>query len=493
MQAREAAVTNAADSIVEYHQHMAARDAGRLDEAATLLAEIADYNRDDCVSTWMLRDWLIEQGAAHGTVDGRQGDALVAVEPAAQTPSEQRLALMNLEALLRDRLVGVKPHERSPDEQAVALVAASVLFHAREDKPVWQAHFERLRLPVGDWRSADGVFVVESAEVVEPWHRDTPRQRPRRTLRLHGEPMRSIPAGPGDEVSAVYPDPPPPGVTTLPGHANARSSATVAIHEATDSLAPNGRLHQTLLVEELQPKDGGEHTALPVALVPSKVLSTRPIDDALAEVAQRVLDSADDLPRTAGIDLLARRLPRLRDGSPLPESASGRRGTSTPSSPPCSRPTTPTSPSRAHPARARPTSARASIARLVLEHGWRVGVTSQGARGRSRTCSTCGRRRGRAARARSARRPTTPRRRRGSPSPGPTTSPSSPPGTCAPDVATSSAAPRGTSPARGASAAAARPLVVDEAGQFSLAPRPSPARWPATGCSSSATPSSCHR
>ena len=93
----------------------------------------------------------------------------------AQTPTEQRLALMRLETLLRDRLVGVKPHERSAEQQAVALVAASVLFHAREDKPVWQAHFERLRLPVGDWRVADGVFLVESAEVVTPWHQ---RHRP---------------------------------------------------------------------------------------------------------------------------------------------------------------------------------------------------------------------------------------------------------------------------------------------------------------------------
>ena len=87
--------------------------------------------------------------------------------PAAQTPTEQRLALIRLEALLRDRLVGVKPHERSAEQQAVALVASSVLFHAREAKPAWQAHFERLRLPVGDWRAADGVFLVESAEVVD--------------------------------------------------------------------------------------------------------------------------------------------------------------------------------------------------------------------------------------------------------------------------------------------------------------------------------------
>ena len=64
MEARDAAVTNAADSIVVYHQFMAARDAERHDEAARLIDEIAVYNRDDCVSTWMLRDWLLAQGAA---------------------------------------------------------------------------------------------------------------------------------------------------------------------------------------------------------------------------------------------------------------------------------------------------------------------------------------------------------------------------------------------------------------------------------------------
>jgi uncharacterized protein len=378
MEARDAAVTNAADSIVVYHQFMAARDAERHDEAARLIDEIAVYNRDDCVSTWMLRDWLLAQGAASSVPDPVEGPVVGVEAPVAQTPTEQRLALMRLETLLRDRLVGIKPHDRSAEQQAVALVASSVLFHAREDKPVWQAHFERLRLPVGDWRVADGVFLVESAEVVEPWHRATPRQRPRRTLRLEGEPMRGIPAGPGDEVSAVYADPPPPGVTTLPGHANARSGATLAILAADDRLSENGRLHQTLLVEELQPKDGGDHSAVPVALVPSKVLSTRPIDEALAEVAQRVVDAGDDLPRTAGIDLLARRVPRLRSGGPLPAVGVG--------------PTRHLEAVEAAllatddsylavqgpPGTGKTYVASRVIARLVLEHGWAVGVTSQG-------------------------------------------------------------------------------------------------------------------
>ncbi|HSO63918.1 MAG TPA: TM0106 family RecB-like putative nuclease [Ornithinibacter sp.] len=328
MSAREAVVTNAADSIVVYHQFVAAMVADRVDEAARLLDEIADYNRDDCESTRLLRDWLLAQGKAAGvdgmaSPQGAAGAGGSGAVPVPQAPSEQRQALIRLEALLRDRLEGVKPHERTPEQQAVALVASSVLFHAREDKPVWQAHFERLRTPVGDWRSAEGVFLVEEAEVVEGWHRDTPRQRPRRTLRLDGEPMRGIPAEPGSEVNAVYPDPPPEGIVTLPGHTNARSSAGVRVLEAHDRLAANGRLHQTLLVEELQPKDGSEHTTLPVALVPAGVLSTKPIDEALAEVAQSVVDAGDVLPVRAGLDLLVRRPPRQHGGCALPTVGTG--------------------------------------------------------------------------------------------------------------------------------------------------------------------------
>ncbi|MFL6168365.1 MAG: TM0106 family RecB-like putative nuclease [Ornithinibacter sp.] len=378
MEAREAAVTNAADSIVVYHQFMAARDAERHDEAARLIEEIAVYNRDDCVSTWMLRDWLLAQGAG-SSVAGPDDAPVLGVEAGtAQTPSEQRLALIRLETLLRDRLVGVKPHERSAEQQAVALVASSVLFHAREDKPVWQAHFERLRLPAGEWRSAEGVFLVEGGEVVQGWHKPPRARSARRLLRLDGEPMRGIPLAPGSKVSTVYPDPPPDGITTLPGHANACSSATVTVLEVHDRIAANGRLHQGLVVEELQPKPACEHDDLPLALVPADVISTRPIDEALAEVAQRVVDAGDELPRSAGIDLLARRLPRLRAGGPLPGVGVG--------------------PNRhleaieaallatdgsylavqGPPGTGKTYVASRVIARLVLEHGWAVGVTSQG-------------------------------------------------------------------------------------------------------------------
>ncbi len=52
--ARETPVTDAADSILEFDRWLQTGD-------PDILRRIADYNRGDCVSTWMLRDWLLGQ------------------------------------------------------------------------------------------------------------------------------------------------------------------------------------------------------------------------------------------------------------------------------------------------------------------------------------------------------------------------------------------------------------------------------------------------
>ncbi len=314
MEAREGDVQGGAESIVVYHQFTAARIEGREDEASRLIADIAHYNEDDCLSTLKLRDWLLERRAEVVGDDWTLPAADVVTEVEV---SEKRQAALDLEAAVRAVVADVVVAERTDEDHAVALVGSAVLFHAREDKPKWQEHFERLRVPVGDWRSADGVFLVERAEVVHDWHQATPRQRPRRTLRLHGEPMRQSGIGVGAQVSAVYGAPPPSGIVAEHLHANARSTATVTVAETQERLAENGRLHQSLLVEELQPKDGEPHVDLPVALVPNDTVSTAPIDRALAEVAEAVRDTGR-VPVGAGTDILLRHPPRLRGGGPLP-------------------------------------------------------------------------------------------------------------------------------------------------------------------------------
>ena len=95
-------------------------------EAARLLADIADYNEDDCVSTLGLRDWLLARLPA---AEGRPArpSPTRATRPA-RTPgaSERRRAAIELEARLRALVAGVKAHERSPEQQAVAMVAATL-------------------------------------------------------------------------------------------------------------------------------------------------------------------------------------------------------------------------------------------------------------------------------------------------------------------------------------------------------------------------------
>ena len=115
MQARTADLQKGDDSIVEYHRFMTARLEERFDAARDILAGIAEYNRDDCVSTRLLRDWLVEQ------VPGGGGGEVLPPPPP-KPVSDDRLAALALEADLRALVEDVPPAERSPQDHAVALV-----------------------------------------------------------------------------------------------------------------------------------------------------------------------------------------------------------------------------------------------------------------------------------------------------------------------------------------------------------------------------------
>lgn len=383
---RTAGVAKGDDSIVAYHRFVLAREIEDIATAKREIQDIANYNEEDCVSTLLLRNWLLARraesvervGGPNGaTAAPVVGDGSLPGEGAAQVPSDSRLALLDLEKVLRATIDGVKPQDRTPEQQTIAMVAATLLFHAREDKPFWWKHFDRLRLPVTEWMSDPGVFLIQDSEVVEDWHRDTPRQRPRRTIVVKGEPMGGVLLAPGAEISAVYGSPPPLGVEVLPGHLNAKSSASVKVLDTDDFLADNGHVHQVLTLEELMPKDGDEHSDAPAALVPGGIVRTTNIDAALERLARRVQGSLPELPAGAGVDVLLRRSPRLLSGGPLPEVGEGddryvraiktalldldRSALSV----------------QGPPGTGKTYVASQVIAHLVRDHGWRVGVCAQ--------------------------------------------------------------------------------------------------------------------
>ena len=133
MAPRTTDTTGGGDSIVMYHQW---RDGGGTEQR--LLDDIEAYNRDDCISTVLLRDWLIGQ-AKRGGVEIAQPAPTAEEEPRERHPSA-----LQADALRETLLTHDAPLAR--------IAADLVHYHQREDKPIWWKWYDRLDARPDDLR-----------------------------------------------------------------------------------------------------------------------------------------------------------------------------------------------------------------------------------------------------------------------------------------------------------------------------------------------------
>lgn len=130
---------------------------------------VEGYNRDDCLSTHHLRDWLEGRRAAveaRGTVIKRplqqMGDAPEAVDEQAQRVAALRARL------LAD--VPELPNERSAEQHARWVLAYLLDWHRREDKAAWWEYFRLRDLPeeelMDEPQAVAGLEYVERVKVV---------------------------------------------------------------------------------------------------------------------------------------------------------------------------------------------------------------------------------------------------------------------------------------------------------------------------------------
>ncbi|GAB3124436.1 TM0106 family RecB-like putative nuclease [Glaciibacter psychrotolerans] len=301
---RTGEVTNAAASITEYADARELYLAGETTEAQRMLDSIADYNRYDCVSTLRLRDWLREQARASGVPIGLTG----VVDEMGELP----------ESPLRDALLaraGDPLHpDRTADQTAAAFAAAALDYHQREHKSFWWGHFARLEQPIDEWEDTRDVLRIDEVRVETDWFREGRQRTDRRHLWLRGRLAPGSSIKPGDsagpyllyEYPGPYPDP-----KAAPG---ARSARTVTVLEVADDGA--------ILIEETLPKDVDPHSQRPSALAPSAPPPAGQQKPAIEEWAEAIIDAQPEWPAEPMVDILRRVAPRTRSGALAAISAS---------------------------------------------------------------------------------------------------------------------------------------------------------------------------
>ncbi|WP_421076848.1 TM0106 family RecB-like putative nuclease [Microbacterium sp. IO18] len=283
------------DSIVQY---VAARElaaAGNQREAEVVLADLADYNRYDCVSTRRLRNWLIDIARQKGVTPAPPD----AADEVIYEPSPRSVAL------LADAEQAV---EAGGDGLVHRIAAAAIDYFPREAKSFWVSHFQRLREPVTMWDGTRDVVRVDrpSSSVRRDWSIGEGRRVMSRDIEIRGEVSPGTTLGAGSQPFALY-EVPAPFDTEVPSRA-VHVPHTVTVAEVLDD---------GYLVTESAVR-GQTWDELPLALTPAAPPRVVSLQGAIDEWADAVHVAAPGYPHDAATDILRRIPPRTTSGDALP-------------------------------------------------------------------------------------------------------------------------------------------------------------------------------
>jgi predicted RecB family nuclease len=236
--ARETAVKKGDESIVMFERWL-------LNPEQQILNEIERYNRDDCRSTFLLREWLLARrreaieafGIELPLRDGKA--ATTEAPPDDETVRRSALEQQLLEGLLAPQDEG-EYREMASNRRLRYLLGNLMAYHRREEKPAWWAYFDRCdnidRLLEFDKEAIAGLTLCE----------DVPALRDKRSYVYTYEfPEQAYKLGAGDD--AVNPRTRKSAGTIISIDADAnrleiRTAAPIEIARATTELIPRAPL-----------------------------------------------------------------------------------------------------------------------------------------------------------------------------------------------------------------------------------------------------------
>ena len=293
----EDGVVSGSQSVTEYAEavtQLASDDERIRGEGQRRLTAIADYNRYDCVSTLRLRDWLLAMAAQHGVTPM----PATAQQEITETPET---LVSTTAATLTEIAEGIADASES---QALRLAASAIDYHQREHKSFWWAHFARLTDPIEDWADTRDVMTVESAssQVLEDWHKPPRARKLRRSVDLRGQIAPGSSLKPDQSMFALY-DPPTPFPQRFAGPGS-RGYVRVTVTDRSDD---------GITMTETLPDGAPEWEEYPVALTPGPPPHAGSQKDAIEEWGAQIVQAyalGNDV-RDPVFDLMRRVAPRF--------------------------------------------------------------------------------------------------------------------------------------------------------------------------------------
>ena len=271
---RETGVRRGDDSIVMFETWLA-------DGGQEILDDIERYNADDCRSTHLLREWLLERRAEYQarcqrTLAWRQTEPA----PAPQDPSRSELAAQLLDAIVAPSSLR---ELRASDESTRArwLLGHLLDYHAREAKPIYWKYYDRLenvdRLLEFDHEALGGLRLRDDV----PPYKVSPRDR-------------------NLVYTYTFPDQMHNLGTDKPYCPHTQGPAGSIVWLDDDRNEVRVKLHGSIRPDRLR------------ALIPGKPIQTNEQREALARIAQAYLEGTLEGAHPATVSLLLGRRPRTR-------------------------------------------------------------------------------------------------------------------------------------------------------------------------------------
>ena len=275
---------DAGTSIVEFETWL---ELGQGADREALMAEIEGYNRDDCLSTLYLRDWLEGQRAALAAELGEDLPRPTIPEPEEREDSEAQKAVNALAGALEAGLPE-STAEMEDDQRGRWLLAQLLNWHRREGKSFWWRYFHLMSLT--DEERREERDALGDLTFVGSWPDPAPRAK-----------------------STIYRFSFPPQEHGISAGGSSRDPAT---EESVN----------VVLVDDekglIDIKRASNRSApAPSSLVPRDLVPSKPKPGSLQRLAQWVLEHGIDGAGEyrAARDLLMRRAPRVgqAEGRPL--------------------------------------------------------------------------------------------------------------------------------------------------------------------------------